>query len=58
MVGDRRMPRAKVIDARRVWDSHKLDLAFEAPPTAVRRLTTHGGLKRGALKIDLPLRHS
>lgn len=33
MVVDGRMPRAKVIDARRVWDSHKLDLAFDALPT-------------------------
>lgn len=33
MVADGRMPRAKVIDARRVWDSHKLDLAFDALPT-------------------------
>lgn len=33
MVTDGRMPRAKVIDARRVWDTHKLDLAFDALPT-------------------------
>lgn len=33
MVVDGRMPRAKVIDARRVWDSHRLDLAFDALPT-------------------------
>lgn len=33
MVGDGRMPRAKVIDARRVWDTLKLDLAFDALPT-------------------------
>ena len=32
MVEDGRMPRAKIIDARRVWDSHKLDLAFDALP--------------------------
>lgn len=33
MVADGRMPRPKLIDARRVWDSHKLDLAFDALPT-------------------------
>lgn len=33
MVSDGRMPRAKVIDARRVWDTLKLDLAFDALPT-------------------------
>lgn len=33
MVGDGRMPRAKVIDARRVWDIWALDLAFDALPT-------------------------
>lgn len=33
MVMDGRMPRAKVIDARRVWDTLKLDLAFDALPT-------------------------
>jgi excisionase family DNA binding protein len=32
MVEDGRMPRPKIIDARRVWDSHKLDLAFDALP--------------------------
>lgn len=33
MVSDGRMPRPKVIDARRVWDAHRLDLAFDALPT-------------------------
>ena len=33
MVADGRMPRPKLIDARRVWDSHRLDLAFDALPT-------------------------
>lgn len=33
MVADGRMPRAKVIDARRVWDTHRLDIAFDALPT-------------------------
>jgi len=32
MIEDGRMPRPKIIDARRVWDSHKLDLAFDALP--------------------------
>lgn len=32
MVRDGRMPRAKPINARRVWDRKKLDLAFEALP--------------------------
>jgi len=32
MVEDGRMPRPRIIDARRVWDSHKLDLAFDALP--------------------------
>lgn len=32
MVGDGRMPRAKVIDARRVWDIRALDKAFDALP--------------------------
>ena len=33
MVVDGRMPRAKMIDARRVWDTHRLDIAFDALPT-------------------------
>lgn len=32
MVADGRMPQPKVIDARRVWDRHRLDSAFEALP--------------------------
>jgi predicted DNA-binding transcriptional regulator AlpA len=30
MVGDGRMPKPKRIDARKVWDRHALDLAFDA----------------------------
>lgn len=32
MVRDGRMPPPKEIDARRVWDRHRLDSAFEALP--------------------------
>lgn len=32
MVADGRMPQPKIIDARRVWDRHRLDSAFEALP--------------------------
>lgn len=32
MVADGRMPKPKVIDARKVWDVRKLDVAFEALP--------------------------
>ena len=32
MVADGRMPQAKMIDARRVWDLRALDLAFDALP--------------------------
>ena len=32
MVKDGRMPRPKIIDGRRVWDKHQLDLSFEALP--------------------------
>ncbi len=32
MVADRRMPRPKRIDARKVWDRLELDAAFEALP--------------------------
>lgn len=32
MVGDGRMPKAKRINARTVWDRKQLDLAFEALP--------------------------
>lgn len=32
MVGDGRMPKAKEIDRRRVWDIRKLDAAFDALP--------------------------
>lgn len=32
MVGDGRMPKAKEIDARRVWDVRALDSAFDALP--------------------------
>lgn len=32
LVKDRRMPRAKKIDGRRVWDIRKLDLAFDELP--------------------------
>jgi predicted DNA-binding transcriptional regulator AlpA len=33
MVADGRMPVAKRIDGRKVWDMHALDLAFDALPT-------------------------
>ncbi len=32
MVADRRMPRPRRIDARKVWDRLELDAAFEALP--------------------------
>jgi hypothetical protein len=32
MVEDGRMPKPKQINVRRVWDRHKLDLAFDALP--------------------------
>lgn len=32
MVDDGRMPGPKVINRRRVWDRHALDLAFDALP--------------------------
>lgn len=32
MVEDGRMPKPKRVDARKVWDVRKLDLAFEALP--------------------------
>jgi excisionase family DNA binding protein len=32
MVADGRMPQPKIIDARRVWDRHRLDSAFDALP--------------------------
>lgn len=32
MVADGRMPQPKIIDARRVWDRHRIDSAFEALP--------------------------
>lgn len=32
MVADGRMPAPKRINARRVWDRHKLDTAFDALP--------------------------
>jgi excisionase family DNA binding protein len=32
MVIDGRMPGPKRIDARRIWDVHELDLAFDALP--------------------------
>ncbi len=33
MVADGRMPGAKRIDSRKVWDRHRLDSAFAALPT-------------------------
>jgi hypothetical protein len=33
MVADGRMPRAKTIDARKVWDIRALDHAFDALPS-------------------------
>lgn len=33
MVKDGRMPLPRCIDARRVWDRHALDLAFDKLPT-------------------------
>jgi hypothetical protein len=33
MVADGRMPKAKAIDARRVWDILALDAAFDALPS-------------------------
>lgn len=32
MVSDGRMPKPKKVDARKVWDVRKLDMAFEALP--------------------------
>lgn len=32
MVVDGRMPKPKMIDSRKVWDLHQLDMAFEALP--------------------------
>jgi hypothetical protein len=32
MVGDGRMPKPKMVDARKVWDVRKLDLAFDGLP--------------------------
>lgn len=32
MVSDGRMPRAKRINGRKVWDRHRLDMAFAALP--------------------------
>jgi hypothetical protein len=32
LVADGRMPKPKVIDGRRVWDRHRLDLCFSALP--------------------------
>lgn len=32
MVGDGRMPKPKKVDARKVWDVRRLDVAFEALP--------------------------
>jgi len=32
MVSDGRMPKPKKVDARKVWDVRKLDVAFEALP--------------------------
>lgn len=32
MVGDGRMPKAKKVDNRKVWDVRKLDMAFDALP--------------------------
>lgn len=32
MVDDGRMPKPKKVDARKVWDVRKLDIAFEALP--------------------------
>jgi excisionase family DNA binding protein len=33
LVDDGRMPKPKMIDARRIWDIRALDLAFDALPT-------------------------
>ena len=38
MVEDGRMPKAKRIDARKVWDRRALDLAFDTPPEKVAAL--------------------
>jgi len=32
MVADGRMPKPKPIDGRKVWDRHRLDIAFNALP--------------------------
>lgn len=37
MVRDGRMPKPRQIDARKVWDVHALDAAFEALPTEAER---------------------
>jgi hypothetical protein len=39
MVADRRMPKPKTVDARRIWDRWALDAAFtELPDTAVNMI--------------------
>jgi predicted DNA-binding transcriptional regulator AlpA len=32
LVGDGRMPRPRMIDARKLWDVYELDMAFDALP--------------------------
>jgi hypothetical protein len=33
MVDDGRMPKPKMVDSRRIWDRHGLDVAFDALPS-------------------------
>jgi hypothetical protein len=40
MVGDGRMPRAKQINGRKVWDRHRLDAAFAALPDEAGNVET------------------
>jgi hypothetical protein len=40
MVLDGRMPNAKRVDGRRVWDKHLIDLAFDSLPNELEALST------------------
>jgi predicted DNA-binding transcriptional regulator AlpA len=44
MIQDGRMPKPKRIDARVVWDRHKLDMAFAALPDEPGREERGGGV--------------
>ena len=52
MIADGRMPKAVIIDGRRVWDRHELDIAFDALQEKTIPTLADGKILQSMLKKD------